>query len=91
MYVVASRRYWFVGAAVSLIIFLILYFTVIQPDNNAANAALTTGEQQVQQAVHNASASGAKVPAGVTNLTSCLAAAGSNTAQVQSCTKKFKP
>jgi ABC-type transport system substrate-binding protein len=92
MFVVVSRpRYWLVGAAVSLIIFLIMYFTVIRPDNNAANNALRSGEQQVNQAIHNAKASGAKVPAGVTNLTSCLAAAGTNTSQIQACTAKFKP
>jgi hypothetical protein len=89
--VLAPRRYWFLGAAVSLIIFLILYFTVIRPDNNAAQNAIRAGEQQVNQAVHNASASGAKIPAGVSNLTSCIAAAGTNTGEIQACTKKFKP
>ena len=92
MFVVVSRpRYWLVGAAVSLIIFLIMYFTVIRPDNNLATSALKSGEQQLNQAVHSAAASGAKVPAGVTNLTSCLAAAGADTSQIQACTKKFKP
>jgi len=92
MFVVVSRpRYWFLGAAVSLIIFLILYFTIIRPDNNAANNAIRSGEQQLNQAVQKASASGAQVPAGVTSLTSCLAAAGANTGEIQACTKKFKP
>lgn len=88
---VARPRYWLVGAAVSLIIFLILYFTIIRPDNNAANNALRTSEQQVNQAVQKAAAGGAQVPAGVTNLTSCIAAAGTNTGEIQACTKKFKP
>lgn len=91
MFVAVTPRYWLAGAAVSLIIFLVVYFTVIRPDNNTANALLKSGEQQVNQAVHNASASGAKVPAGVTNLTSCIAAAGTNTGEIQACTKKFKP
>jgi hypothetical protein len=91
MLVVVSRRYWFTGAAVSLIIFLILYFTIIRPDNNAANNALKAGEQQVNQAVQNANASGAKIPAGVTNLASCITAAGANTSELQACAAKFKP
>jgi flagellar biosynthesis/type III secretory pathway M-ring protein FliF/YscJ len=89
MLVVSSGRWWLASAAVSLIIFLIVYFTVIRPDNNAANQLLKSGEQQVQQAVHNASASGAKVPAGVTNLANCIAAAGTDTGKIEACQSKF--
>jgi hypothetical protein len=49
-----SRRLWLVGMAVSLGIFLVLYFTVIRPDNNAANQALKTGLQQSQQVLKQA-------------------------------------
>jgi hypothetical protein len=90
MLVVSSGRWWIASAAVSLVIFPIVYFTIIKPDNNAANAALRTGEQQVQQAVNNASSSGLKVPAGVTNLTNCITAAGTNTAELQACAAKYK-
>ena len=89
MLVVSSGRWWLASAAVSLIIFLIVYFTVIKPDNNTANQLLKSGEQQVQQAVHNASASGAKVPAGVTNLANCIAAAGTDTGKIEACQSKF--
>jgi hypothetical protein len=91
MLLVSSGRWWLVSAAVSLIIFLIVYLTVIRPDNNAANQALRSGEQQVQQAVRSLSSSGVKVPAGVTSLTSCLAAAGTDTGKIQACQAKFKP
>ena len=89
MLVVSSGRWWIASAAVSLIIFLIVYFTVIKPDNNTANQLLRSGEQQVQQAVQNANASGAKVPAGVTNLTNCIAAAGTDTGKIEACQSKF--
>ena len=40
-----SKRMWLIGMAVSLGIFLLLYFTVIKPDSNAANQALKSGLQ----------------------------------------------
>jgi flagellar biosynthesis/type III secretory pathway M-ring protein FliF/YscJ len=85
----ASGRWWLASAAVSLIIFLIVYFTVIKPDNNTANQLLKSGEQQVQQAINNANASGAKVPAGVSNLANCIAAAGTDTGKIAVCQAKF--
>ena len=55
MYVITgNRRMWFVSAAISLILFLVVYFTVIRPDNNAANAALKSGLQQSQQVLNQA-------------------------------------
>jgi hypothetical protein len=94
MFVVArSPKYVLISLAVSLGIFLILYFTVISPDNNAANnairqgnAALTQGEQQAANAANQSG-----VPAGVKNLTACIAAAGANSAELQACSAKFKP
>jgi hypothetical protein len=90
MVVVSSGRWWIASAAVSLIIFLIVYFTIIKPDQNTANQALRAGEQQVQQAVNSATSSGLKVPAGVTNLANCIAAAGANTGELQACAAKYK-
>jgi hypothetical protein len=90
MLVVSSGRWWIASAAVSLVIFLIVYFTIIKPDQNTANQALRTGEQQVQQALNNATSSGLQVPAGVTKLTSCIAAAGTNTGELQACAAKYK-
>ena len=91
MLVVSSGRWWLASAAVSLIIFLIVYFTVIRPDINTAIQLLKSGEQQVLQAVNTAKASGVNVPAGVTNLTNCLAAAGTDTGKIQACQAKYQP
>jgi hypothetical protein len=91
MFVATVRpRYWLISLAVSVGIFLLLYFTIIKPDNNAANNAVRQGEQQAQQIVNQASKSGA-IPAGVTSLVSCVAAAGTNTSELQACQAKFKP
>jgi hypothetical protein len=40
-----------IGLAVSVGIFLVLYFTVIQPSTNTANAAIKSGEAQSQQVI----------------------------------------
>ncbi len=47
-------RMWAAGMAASLLIFAVLYFTVIAPDQNTANQALKTGLQQSQQAINQA-------------------------------------
>ena len=77
--VFGNTRYRLISLAVTLGIFLIVYFTVIRPDNNTANNAIKQGnaliQQSEQQAAKAANQSG--VPAGVKNLTACIAAAGS--------------
>jgi hypothetical protein len=85
-------RYYLLSLAVSLIIFGVIYFTVIRPDNNAANTAVRSSEQQAVQAVQSVNKqTGGAVPASVTNLTACIAAAGTNATQLQACQAKFKP
>jgi type II secretory pathway component PulM len=49
-----SWRMWMIGMLVSVGLFAVIYFTVIQPDNNAANQALKSGLQQSQQVLNNA-------------------------------------
>jgi hypothetical protein len=49
-----SWKRWAAGLAVSLIIFLVLYLTVIQPSTNTANQAIKAGEVQTQQAIKQA-------------------------------------
>jgi hypothetical protein len=89
MFIASVRpRYYLISLAVSVGIFLLLYFTIIKPDNNAANNAIRQGEQQVQQSLSQAAQSGA-IPASVTNLTACVAAAGTNTSELQACAAKF--
>lgn len=95
-------RTWLIGMAASLVIFAVVYFTVIQPSMNTANQALKSGLQQTQQAVNQAqkqlATSGAStgVAAGqaqqqlssAAKLTSCLAAAGTDLTKIQACQTK---
>jgi flagellar biosynthesis/type III secretory pathway M-ring protein FliF/YscJ len=88
--VVRSPRYALASLAVSLIIFGVIYFAVIRPDNNTANNAIRATERQAQQVVSQANrASGGAVPKKVQNLTSCIAAAGTNVGAVQACQAKY--
>jgi hypothetical protein len=117
--VTQSKRLWLIGMAVSLVIFGVIYFAVIRPDNNAANAALKSGLQQSQQALNQASkqisnaagqagaasstgssssASGAAGAATSTatktlnkaeKLTSCIAAAGTDTTKLAACQSQY--
>jgi hypothetical protein len=49
-----SWKLWLVGLASSLVIFAVVFFTVIQPAQNTANQALKTGLQQSQQVINQA-------------------------------------
>ncbi len=89
--VVRNPIYRLVALAATLVLFAIIYFAVIKPDQNTANNAVTQGERQVQQAVSSAAkANPGALPAGVTNLANCMAAAGTNTGAIQACAAKFK-
>jgi hypothetical protein len=52
--VTGNWKLWLAGMASSLIIFLILFFTVIQPSSDTANQAIKTGLQQSQQVLNQA-------------------------------------
>ena len=92
VFVVRNPIYRVISLAVTLAIIAIVYFAVIKPENNTANNAVKAGEKQVQQAVNSANkASGGAVPANVTNLTNCIAAAGTDTGKLQACKAKFTP
>jgi hypothetical protein len=87
MYViVSSLRYRLIAAVVSLAIFGVVYFTVIKPNHDAANNAVTQSEKQLQQVLNNANKqSGVTVPSSAVNLSSCLAAAGTDASKIQAC------
>jgi flagellar biosynthesis/type III secretory pathway M-ring protein FliF/YscJ len=88
--VLRNPMYRLIGVAVSLIIVAVVYFAVIKPNNDTANTAIKQSEQQVQQAVNQADKqSGGAVPQGVKDLTSCMAAAGSDTGKIQACAAKY--
>lgn len=94
------------GLAVSLVMFLVVYFAVIKPDNSVANQALKTGLQQSQQALNQAqkglSSAGAQGSASAgqeaskqvskaQKLTACLATAGTDVSKMQSCQALYTP
>jgi hypothetical protein len=88
--VVRNPLYRLVALGISVAIVLILYFAVIKPNNDTANSVAKQGEQQIQQAVNQANkATGGAVPASVTNLANCIAAAGTDTGKLEACRAKF--
>ena len=52
--VTGNWKIWLAGMAASLIIFGVIFFAVIQPDQNTANQAVKSGLQQTQQALNQA-------------------------------------
>jgi hypothetical protein len=90
--VLHNPMYRLIAAGVSIAIVLILYFAVIKPNNDTANTAVKSGEAQAVQAVKQAQQqSGGAVPANVVNLTSCIAAAGTDSGALQACKTKYTP
>ena len=127
--VTTSWQRWAAGLAASLVVFLVLYLTVIQPSTNTANQAVKAGMQQTQQAIKQAqqqlnsagagnqasvasghaskqvavakakanqqlAAAGAKANQQLNTagkLAACVAAAGTDTGQLQACQVKYTP
>jgi hypothetical protein len=101
--VTSNWRMWLAGMAASLVIFAVIFFTVIRPDQNTANQALKSGLQQSQQVINQAqkqlsSAGGQAGAAGgqaqkqltkAAKLTSCVAAAGADPTKLQACNVKY--
>lgn len=52
--VTGSWKMWLAGVAASLVIFGVVFFTVIKPNSDTANQAVKSGMQQTQQAVKQA-------------------------------------
>jgi F0F1-type ATP synthase membrane subunit b/b' len=50
--VTGNWRAWAIGMAASLVIFAVVFFTVIKPSSDTANQAIKTGLQQSQQAIN---------------------------------------
>ena len=94
---------WAASMAVSLIIFAVLYFTVIRPDNNTAQQLERSGLQQSQQVIHQAqqqiknaggqatgvSKQGQAALNHAAKLTACLASAGTDPTKLSSCQAQF--
>jgi hypothetical protein len=86
----------------SLAIFVVVYFTVIQPTTNTANQALKTGMQQTQQVIKQAKqqlnssgvSGGAASQANqqldkASKLTSCVSAAGTDPSKLANCQSQY--
>jgi len=67
-------KVWLASLAVSVGIFLVLYFTVIKPTTDTANKAINNGLQQVNQGQQ---------------LANCIQAAGASTNKINACEAKF--
>ena len=52
--VTGNWRIWLVGSPLRCSSSVVVYFTVIKPDQNTANQALKSGLQQTQQAINQA-------------------------------------
>jgi hypothetical protein len=90
---------WAASTTVSLIVFGVIYFSVIKPATDTANQALKNGLQQTQQVISQATKQ--VTTAGQTNgaasqavqkaakLTSCLVSAGTDVTKIQACTTKY--
>lgn len=88
-------RLWALGLVSSLVIFLVVFFTVIKPSENTANQALKTGLQQTQQVIKQSEkAAGGNSAAQQTlskaqKLTQCVAAAGTDPSKLSACNAKY--
>lgn len=90
--VVRNTRARILLALIPIILFVIVYFTVIRPDQNTANQAIQQGQQQIQQGekqVNQQVQGDSSVPASVKNLTACITAAGTNATALEACRAKF--
>jgi flagellar biosynthesis/type III secretory pathway M-ring protein FliF/YscJ len=76
-----------------LIIFAVVYFTVIRPTNDTANdavkSATQSATQQINQAKKNAPASAKGALDKASKLTACVSKAGTDAGDIQQCQVKF--
>ncbi len=91
------------GLVASLVIFGVVYFAVIKPDQNTANQALKQGLQQTQQALNQAqkdtqkavSSAGGTVAAGQQQLSkaqkliACIQTAGTDESKILACHSQY--
>ena len=82
--VTGNWRIALAGLAASLLIFGVLFFTVIQPDQNTANQAIKTGLQQSQQALGQAQK---QLSSATTQAGSASSQSGAASSQVQQVSK----
>ena len=71
----------FASLAVSLIIFGVVYFTVIKPSSDTANNAVKQSLNQADQAIKNSGFGNTAAGQRAEKLTACISAAGTDTAK----------
>jgi type II secretory pathway component PulM len=98
--VTGNWRTAMIGLFASLVIFAVVYFTVIQPSTNTANQAIKTSEKQAQQALNQAqkqttaatgqaSSAASQATNNATKLASCVVSAGTDQTKIQACDAKY--
>jgi hypothetical protein len=87
--VTGNWRIALAGLAASLVIFGIVFFAVIKPSQNTANQALKSGLQQTQQALNQTQKQTGVKLGSVSQLASCVSAAGTDAGQIEACQTKF--
>jgi hypothetical protein len=101
--VTGNWKLWLAASATSLLIFAVLFFTVIKPSSDTANQAVKSGLQQSQQAINQAqkqisSSGGAGSSVSkqakqqlskAAKLTSCVGSAGTDTGKIAACQSKY--
>jgi predicted PurR-regulated permease PerM len=95
-----SWKIWLVSLAVSLGIFLVIYFTVIKSANDTVdnalqqsqqiqNSALNDANKQLDKASKNAPASAQGAISQAQKLADCVTAAGTDTSALADCQAQF--
>lgn len=97
--VTTNWRMYLIGLAVSLGIFLVIYFTVIKSSTDTANKAIQTGLEQTQQGLDQAQkqlnqsgVNSSKANAQLNSaqaLAQCLTSAGTDTDALAACQSQF--
>jgi hypothetical protein len=101
--VTGNWKLWLAGTATSLLIFAVLFFTVIKPSSDTANQAVKSGLQQSQQAINQAQkqiSSSGNAGSSVSKhakqqlskaaqLANCVTSAGTDTGKIAACQTKF--
>ena len=87
--VTGNWRIAMAGLAASLLIFGVLFFTVIQPSQNTANQAIKSGLQQSQQALNQAQKQLSSAGSQAAKLANCLSQAGIDASKIQACQANF--
>jgi uncharacterized protein YpmS len=80
MIFVMNPKYRLISLALTLVVFVVIYFTVIKSSNDQANSIIKSTNQTVQRAESTAA-----------KLEACMASAGNDASKISQCQSKFTP